>query len=81
MRIAVMVIALFILVIVAYMVDMILTAGKLIENVLEATGIPAKRVQGSPEDISIQVISVAILVLSIAIVFHIVNSIRKRRGL
>ncbi|MEM0458947.1 MAG: hypothetical protein QXZ31_03690 [Thermofilaceae archaeon] len=80
MRIVVLVIGLFALVIAAYLVDVVLTAGKLVENVLEASGIPAEEVQGSPESIGIQVITVALLVLSLMIIFHIINSIRKKRG-
>lgn len=78
MRIVIMIIGLLALVITAYLVDMILTAGKLIENVLEANNIPVQEVQGSPDSIGIQVIVVAMLALSLVIIFHIINSIRKK---
>ncbi|MEM4761425.1 MAG: hypothetical protein QW230_00425 [Thermofilum sp.] len=78
MRIVIMIIGLLALVITAYLVDMILTAGKLIENVLEANNIPVQEVQGSPDSIGIQVIVVAMFALSLVIIFHIINSIRKK---
>lgn len=79
MRIIFLVVGLFLLVIAAYLVDMMLTAGKLIENVLELSGIPVGGALGSPKSVGVQVITVALFALSLIIILHIVNSIKKRR--
>lgn len=81
MKILYIVIGVFIIILVAYISDLILTSGRLVENLIREAGIPPERVTNSPDVYILSIIYVTLLAITIIVIFHISKAIRRREGI
>lgn len=78
MKIVWYIVAVLLLVLVAYIADLILTAGKLIDNLLYAFGISGEKLVDPVDAAVITAIYFAVTTVVIATIVHLAKSIRKR---
>lgn len=79
MRIVVYVLAVLLLLLTAYIVDLVLTTGKFISNVLMMAGIQPQEL-ATVDAYAIQAIAIGGTVTLIALVLHVARSIRRGEG-